>query len=90
MHGKVDTIIHYGHPIFKNIDKRFNATRYHSLIIEKKTLPKDFVITAKSKNGIIMGIAHKKLPIYGLQFHPESIGTNSGKNILNNFLNLIR
>ena len=90
MHGKVDTIIHYGHPIFKNIDKRFNATRYHSLIIEKNTLPKDFVINAKSKNGLIMGIAHKKLPIYGLQFHPESIGTNSGKNILNNFLNLIK
>ena len=90
MHGKVDTIKHYGHPIFKNIKKEFQATRYHSLIIEKKSLSKNFIITAETKNKIIMAIAHKKLPIYGLQFHPESIGTISGKIILNNFLNLIK
>ena len=90
MHGKVDKINQFGHPIFKSIDKKFEATRYHSLIIDKKSLSRDLIITAETKNKIIMGIAHKKLPIYGLQFHPESIGTNSGKNILNNFLNLIK
>tara|TARA_Y100000768_G_scaffold387768_1_gene380215 strand:- start:260 stop:829 length:570 start_codon:yes stop_codon:yes gene_type:complete len=90
MHGKVDTINHFGHSIFKNVERRFNATRYHSLIIEKKTMPKDFLITAETKNKIIMGIAHKNLPIFGLQFHPESVGTDSGKIILRNFLNLIK
>ncbi len=90
MHGKVDTINHFGHSIFKNVEKKFKATRYHSLIIDKKTMPKDFIITAETKNKIIMGIAHKKLPIYGLQFHPESIGTDTGKVILKNFLNLIK
>ena len=90
MHGKVDTINHFGHSIFKNVDKKFKATRYHSLIIEKKTMPKDFVITAETNNKIIMGIAHKKLPIFGLQFHPESIGTDTGKQILKNFLNLTK
>tara|TARA_B100001029_G_C14959553_1_gene393610 strand:- start:310 stop:879 length:570 start_codon:yes stop_codon:yes gene_type:complete len=90
MHGKVDNIYHFGHSIFKDIDKKFLATRYHSLIIEKKSLSKDFIITAETKNKIIMGIAHKKFPVYGLQFHPESLGTNSGKTILKNFLNLIK
>tara|TARA_A100001011_G_C14312161_1_gene846105 strand:- start:1702 stop:2271 length:570 start_codon:yes stop_codon:yes gene_type:complete len=90
MHGKVDTIYHFGNSIFKNVDKEFKATRYHSLIIEKKSLSKDFIITAETKNKIIMGIAHKKLPIYGLQFHPESIGTDMGKSILKNFLTIIK
>ncbi len=88
MHGKIDKIFHNGHSIFDNVEKKFNATRYHSLIIEKKSLPSDFIITAETKNKIIMGIAHKKLPIYGLQFHPESIGTLDGKTIFKNFLNL--
>ncbi len=89
MHGKVDEIYHFGHPLFKNIDSVFKATRYHSLIIEKKSLSKNFIITAETKNKIIMGIAHKKYHVYGLQFHPESIGTFCGKIILNNFLNII-
>tara|TARA_Y100000590_G_C15484862_1_gene925399 strand:+ start:112 stop:681 length:570 start_codon:yes stop_codon:yes gene_type:complete len=89
MHGKIDNIYHFGHPIFKSINKKFNATRYHSLIIDKKTLSSNFKIIAQSHNKIIMGIAHKKLPIYGLQFHPESIGTANGKTILKNFLKLI-
>ena len=88
MHGKIDTINHFGHSIFKNVERRFKATRYHSLIIDKKNMPKDFVITAETNSKIIMGIAHKKLPIFGLQFHPESIGTEMGKVILKNFLNL--
>ena len=90
MHGKVDTINHFGHSIFKNVERKFKATRYHSLIIDKRTMPKDFLITAETNNKIIMGIAHKKLPIFGLQFHPESIGTDMGKIILKNFLNLIK
>ncbi len=89
MHGKIDNIYHSGHSIFKNIERKFKATRYHSLIIEKGSLSNDFIITAETKNKIIMGIAHKKLPVYGLQFHPESIGTDNGKTILKNFLNLI-
>ena len=89
MHGKIDTLRHFNHEIFKNIENNFLATRYHSLIIDRNTLSKDFIITAETKNKIIMGIAHSKLPIYGFQFHPESIGTESGKILLKNFLNLI-
>ena len=89
MHGKIDSIKHFNHDIFKNIENSFLATRYHSLIIDKNTLSKDFIITAETKNNIIMGIAHKQLPIYGFQFHPESIGTEIGKVLLKNFLNLI-
>tara|TARA_Y100000590_G_scaffold20401_2_gene23796 strand:+ start:1962 stop:2540 length:579 start_codon:yes stop_codon:yes gene_type:complete len=90
MHGKIDNMSHFGHPLFDNIDLNFSATRYHSLIIENKTLNNEFEIIAENKHKIIMGIAHKKLPIYGLQFHPESIGTKNGKTILNNFLKLIK
>ena len=90
MHGKVDDIYHFGHAIFRNAEKKFQATRYHSLIIEKKSLSKDFIITAETKRKVIMGIAHKKFPVYGLQFHPESIGTNTGKIILKNFLKIIK
>ncbi len=89
MHGKIDEITHFGHPIFKGIEKKFLATRYHSLIIDKKTLPNNFDIISSAKNDIIMGIAHKKHKIYGLQFHPESIGTKTGKLILQNFLKII-
>ena len=86
MHGKTSFIYHNGKDIFKNIKNPFIATRYHSLIIEKKTLPKNLDITAKTKNGIIMGVKMKGFPLYGVQFHPESILTDEGKNILANFL----
>ena len=89
MHGKIDEMQHYNHKIFGNIEKNFLATRYHSLVIDPKTLPSDFKITAETKNKIIMGIAHTILPIYGFQFHPESIGTDVGKTLLTNFLKLI-
>ena len=89
MHGKIDSMKHFNHEIFKNIENNFLATRYHSLIIDRNTLSKDFIITAETNNKIIMGIAHAELPIYGFQFHPESIGTEVGKNLLSNFLNLI-
>ena len=89
MHGKIDTIYHNGNSLFNNIEKKFEATRYHSLIVEKKTLSKDMEIIAQTKNKIIMGISHKRKKIFGIQFHPESIGTSNGKKILKNFLNII-
>ena len=88
-HGKIDLMKHFNHAIFNNIENNFSATRYHSLIIDRNTLSKEFIITAETNNKIIMGIAHTKLPIYGFQFHPESIGTKIGKNLLANFLRLI-
>ena len=89
MHGKIDKMKHNTHKIFKNIENNFSATRYHSLVIERKTLSSEFIITAETEKNIIMGIAHSSLPIYGFQFHPESIGTDVGKNLLTNFLTLI-
>ena len=89
MHGKIDKMKHNNHEIFKNIENNFSATRYHSLVIDRKTLSSEFIITAETEKNIIMGIAHSSLPIYGFQFHPESIGTDVGKNLLKNFLTLI-
>ena len=89
MHGKLDEIIHFNHQLFEGIDSNFLATRYHSLIIDRKTLNKDFIIIAETKKKIIMGIAHTSLPIFGFQFHPESIGTEVGKVLFKNFLKMI-
>ena len=89
MHGKIDKMKHNNHEIFKNIENNFSATRYHSLVIDRKTLSSEFIITAETEKNIIMGIAHSSLPIYGFQFHPESIGTDIGKSLLKNFLTLI-
>ena len=89
IHGKVCNIEHNNHKLFAGINKIFSATRYHSLIIEKKSLNNDFEIIAHTDKNTIMGIAHKKFSTYGLQFHPESIGTKYGKTILKNFLNII-
>ncbi len=86
MHGKLSEIIHDGSGLFKGIENSFKATRYHSLIIEEKTLDKDFHITAWTENKTIMAIQHEKLPLFGLQFHPESIATEQGMEILRNFL----
>ena len=90
MHGKVDKIYHaQEHMIFNNLPTPFEATRYHSLCIDPTTLSKSLVAIAKSKDNTIMAIMHQELPIFGLQFHPESIMTNCGKKILNNFLDLL-
>jgi anthranilate synthase/aminodeoxychorismate synthase-like glutamine amidotransferase len=89
MHGKVDKVIHFGNKIFEGIKREFDATRYHSLIIENKTLPKNLEIIAKTNDNVIMGIVDKNNNTYGLQFHPESIGTKVGKTIFKNFLNMI-
>jgi len=88
MHGKTSMIHHDGKTVFKNLPNPFEATRYHSLIIKKETLPKDFDITAWTDQNEIMGIRHKEFILEGVQFHPESILTNAGKDLLRNFLNL--
>jgi anthranilate synthase/aminodeoxychorismate synthase-like glutamine amidotransferase len=86
MHGKTSLIYHDGKSIYQGIPNPFEATRYHSLIIKKDTLPPEFTISAWTKQGEIMGIRHKKYPLEGVQFHPESILTKEGKKILKNFL----
>ena len=88
IHGKVSKISHYKSKLFKNIKNPFNATRYHSLIVENKTLPIILEITAITDDKVIMAIQHKKLPIFGVQFHPESIATDFGHQLLKNFLSL--
>ena len=87
MHGKTSVIKSKKIGILSKIPSKFEATRYHSLIIDKKTLSKDLLITAETNDGVIMGIQHKKFNIHGVQFHPESIKTPIGIKILNNFLN---
>ncbi len=86
MHGKISKIYHNGHGILRQIQNPFDATRYHSLVIDRKTAPKELEIVAWTRDGEIMGVRHKKHPTFGVQFHPESILTTFGKNILQNFL----
>ena len=89
-HGKVSTIIHNQSSIIYNeIPEKFQATRYHSLIVDKKTLSKKLKVTAKLEDGTIMGIEHRKYNLYGVQFHPESIETNYGKKIIENFIKIV-
>ena len=88
MHGKTSKILSKRTGILKNLPKFFEATRYHSLIIEKKSLSKHLEITAESKDGLIMGVKHKKYNVHGVQFHPESIKTKLGIKILKNFIRL--
>ena len=87
MHGKISLIKSKRIGILKNLPNTFEATRYHSLIIDKKTLSKDLEITAETDDGVIMGIQHKEFNIHGVQFHPESIKTKLGLKILQNFIN---
>ena len=88
MHGKTSKILSKKTGILKNLPKTFEATRYHSLIIDKKSLSKDLQITAETKDGLIMGVRHKKYPVHGVQFHPESIKTKLGIRILKNFIRI--
>lgn len=90
MHGKVSPIRHDGRDLFAGIPNPFRATRYHSLVIKRDTLPECLEITAETEECEIMGIRHKTLPIWGVQFHPESILTEHGKRLLANFLELKR
>ena len=88
MHGKTSRIISKKVGILKNLPKSFEATRYHSLIIDKKSLSKHLEITAESKDGLVMGVQHKKYDVHGVQFHPESIKTKLGIKILKNFIKI--
>ena len=85
---KISKIENDGEGVFKNLPNNFNATRYHSLVVEEKSLPDQFKITARTENRTIMGIRHENKIIEGIQFHPESIATENGHKILNNFLSL--
>jgi anthranilate synthase component 2 len=88
MHGKTSKIYHNEKGLFEGIPSPFNAVRYHSLVIDESTLPEDIEITARSDDGEIMAIEHKKYPIWGVQFHPESILTEYGHKLLENFLKM--
>jgi para-aminobenzoate synthetase component II len=87
-HGKTSEVCHDGKGIFHKLPNPFVATRYHSLIVERKSLPRDLQITAETADGIIMGLRHKRYKVEGVQFHPESVLTESGKKLLQNFLTL--
>ncbi len=88
MHGKTSEIYHREGQLFAGLSNPFEATRYHSLIVDKSTLPPELRVTAETSDGIIMGLQHKELPLYGVQFHPESILTLEGKSLLKNYLNI--
>jgi para-aminobenzoate synthetase component 2 len=88
MHGKTSPILHHGESVFKGLPSPFNATRYHSLLVERASLPSCLKITAETAEGEIMGLMHTEFPVHGVQFHPESILTEHGKQLLQNFLDL--
>jgi len=90
MHGKTSTITHDGRGVFTGLPNPFTATRYHSLVVERDTVPDVLEITAESEDGLVMGLRHREFPIEGVQFHPESILTESGHDLLGNFLSLVR
>lgn len=90
VHGKCHQIKHTGDGIFKNISLEPEVTRYHSLIVERETLPDMLKITAETNDGVIMGMMHKEKPIHGLQFHPESIATEHGHDLLKNFVDIAK
>jgi anthranilate synthase component 2 len=90
MHGKVSAIHHDGTDVFAGLPNPFRATRYHSLAVRRDTLPPDLVETARTADGVVMGLRHRALPIYGVQFHPESIASEHGHDLLRNFLALAR
>jgi para-aminobenzoate synthetase component II len=87
-HGKTSPIEHDGKGVFRGLPQKFTATRYHSLIVDRKSLPKELAVTAETADGTIMGMRHKKYKMEGVQFHPESVLTESGKKLLENFLEL--
>jgi anthranilate synthase component 2 len=88
MHGKISVIRHGGNGVFRGINGPFSATRYHSLVIDRGTLPADLAVTAETDDGLIMAVSHKTHPVHGVQFHPESILSEHGSVILRNFLDL--
>lgn len=89
MHGKMSAITHQGRGLFKDIPSPYTATRYHSLIVERETLPDCLEIIAESEDGLIMGLAHREKPIFGVQYHPESIASEHGHSLLKNYVDLL-
>ena len=90
VHGKMGVIQHKQSLLFKDLPSPIKATRYHSLIVDRSTLPEDLKITAETEDGIIMGLSHKIFPIHGVQFHPESIASEYGHDILKNFIRMLK
>jgi anthranilate synthase component II len=88
MHGKVSAVTHNGKGIYKGINSPFTATRYHSLIIERASCPDCLEVTSETDDGLIMGVQHREYPVYGVQYHPESILTEYGKVLLKNFIDI--
>jgi len=90
MHGKTSQIAHDGKGVFRDLPSPFTATRYHSLVVERDSVPKVLEVSAESEDGLVMGLRHRELPIEGVQFHPESTLTEHGHELLANFLELAR
>ncbi len=90
VHGKVGVVHHRGSDVFAGLPNPFRATRYHSLVVDGASLPADLVMTAWNDEGLVMGLAHRALPVWGVQFHPESIASEHGRTLLGNFLDLAR
>jgi anthranilate synthase component II len=88
VHGKLSEIRHHGTGIFRGINAPFKATRYHSLVVDRKTMPRELTVTAETDDGLVMGLAHTRLPTHGVQFHPESIASEHGHLMLKNFLDI--
>ena len=88
VHGKLSEIMHQGGGIFRGINAPFKATRYHSLVVERASLPHELTVTAETGDRLIMGLAHRTLPVHGVQFHPESIASEYGHLMLRNFLDI--
>jgi anthranilate synthase component II len=88
VHGKLSKIHHRGEGVLRGINASFEATRYHSLVIDRKSVPVELTVTAETDDGLVMAVSHKKHPVHGVQFHPESIASEHGQIILKNFLDL--
>lgn len=88
VHGKLSEIKHRGGSVFRGFNAPFKATRYHSLVVERETMPRDLQVTAETEDGLVMGLAHNRLPVHGVQFHPESIASEHGHLLLKNFLEI--
>jgi anthranilate synthase component 2 len=88
VHGKLSVISHRGEGVFRGINAPFRATRYHSLVVDRATLPEDLAVTAQTDDRLVMGLMHRSLPVHGVQFHPESIASEHGHLVLKNFLDL--
>ena len=88
VHGKLSEIRHNGSGVFRGINAPFQATRYHSLVVERASMPRELDVTAETEDGVVMGLAHSELPVHGVQFHPESIASEHGHLLLKNFLDI--